>query len=70
MKTFAELDIENNGQYIKLLSAVAKLSGLFSESATPLVYYRAVEIFFAKALKHRTCLVQIPPSMQDINRSA
>lgn len=51
MKTFAELDIENNGQYIKLLSAVAKLSGLFSESATPLVYYRAVENIFCKSFK-------------------
>lgn len=51
MKTFAELDIENNGQYIKLLSAVAKLSGLFSESAIPLVYYRAVENIFCKSFE-------------------
>lgn len=35
MKSFAEIDIDNDGNYLKMLSAVAKLSGLFSESATP-----------------------------------
>lgn len=49
MKTFAELDIENNGQYIKLLSAVAKLSGLFSESSIPFVNYRVAENIFCKS---------------------
>ena len=49
MKTFAELDIENEGQYIKLLSAVAKLSGLFSESTIPFVNYRVAENIFCKS---------------------
>lgn len=49
MKTFAELDIETNGDYIKLLSAVAKLSGLFSESSTPFVNYRIAENIFCKS---------------------
>lgn len=49
MKTFAELDIEANGKYIKLLSAVAKLSGLFSESSIPFVNYRVVENIFCKS---------------------
>ena len=49
MKTFAELDIETNGDYIKLLSAVAKLSGLFSESSTPFVNYRVIENIFCKS---------------------
>ena len=43
MKTFVELDIENKGEYIKLLSAVSKLSGLFSDSAVPFINYRVVE---------------------------
>lgn len=49
MKTFAEIDIENDGQYIQLLSAVAKLSGLFSESLTPFVNYRVAENIFCKS---------------------
>ena len=49
MKTYAELDIENKGQYIKLLSAVAKLSGLFSESSIPFINYRVAENIFCKS---------------------
>ena len=49
MKTFAELDIENKGQYIQLLTAVAKLSGLFSESSIPFVNYRVAENIFCKS---------------------
>ena len=49
MKTFAEIDIENRGQYIKLLSAVEKLSGLFSESSIPFVNYRVAENIFCKS---------------------
>jgi hypothetical protein len=49
MKSFAEIDIENNGIYLKLLSAVAKLSGLFSESAVPFINYRVVENIFCKS---------------------
>ena len=30
MKSFAEIDLENNGNYLRLLSAVSKLSCLFS----------------------------------------
>lgn len=48
-KTFAEIDIENNGNYLNLLSAVAKLSKLFSESATPYLYYRAAENIFCRS---------------------
>jgi len=49
LKTFAELDIENEGQYIKLLTAVAKLSGLFSESPIPFVNYRVAENIFCRS---------------------
>ncbi|QQR98278.1 MAG: restriction endonuclease [Sphingobacteriales bacterium] len=48
MKSFAEIDIDNNGNYLKLLSAVAKLSGLFSESATPFINYRVAENIFCR----------------------
>jgi len=49
MKSFAELDKENNGNYIKLLSATAKLSRLYSESQIPYLYYRAAENIFCKS---------------------
>ncbi|MDO4224826.1 MAG: restriction endonuclease [Bergeyella zoohelcum] len=49
MKSFAQIDIENNGNYIKLLSAVAKLSGLFSESAVPFINYRVAENIFCRS---------------------
>lgn len=49
MKSFADLDKENNGNYIKLLSATAKLSRLFSESQVPYLYYRAAENIFCKS---------------------
>ena len=49
MKSFAELDIENKGNYLKLLSAAAKLSRLFSESQIPYLYYRAAENIFCKS---------------------
>lgn len=48
MKTFAELDIENKGEYLKLLSSVSKLSGLFSDSAIPFISYRVVENLFCR----------------------
>lgn len=51
MKTFAEIDFENNGNYIKLLSAVAKLSGLFSESSIPFINYRVAENIFCKSFQ-------------------
>ncbi len=49
MKSFAELDIENNGDYLKLLSAVSKLSGLFSESSVPFINYRVAENIFCRS---------------------
>lgn len=49
MKSFAEIDIENNGNYLKLLSAVSKLSGLFSESSIPFINYRVAENIFCRS---------------------
>ncbi|MFV0392371.1 MAG: hypothetical protein ACK5KP_10900 [Paludibacteraceae bacterium] len=49
MKTFAEIDLENNGDYIKLLSSIAKLSGLFSESSIPFINYRVAENVFCRS---------------------
>lgn len=49
MKSFAEIDIENNGNYIKLLAAVSKLSGLFSESSIPYINYRVAENIFCNS---------------------
>lgn len=49
MKSFADIDIEKNGNYLKLLSAVSKLSGLFSESAVPFINYRVAENIFCRS---------------------
>ncbi|MAX69527.1 MAG: restriction endonuclease [Flavobacteriaceae bacterium] len=49
MKSFVEIDQENNGDYIKLLSAISKLSGLFSESSIPLINYRVAENIFCRS---------------------
>ncbi|MCF6347403.1 MAG: restriction endonuclease [Flavobacteriaceae bacterium] len=49
MKSFAKIDLENNGDYLKLLSAVSKLSGLFSESAIPFINYRVAENIFCRS---------------------
>ena len=49
MKSFAEIDIENKGFYLKLLSAVSKLPGLFSESAIPFINYRVAENIFCRS---------------------
>lgn len=51
MKSFAEIDIKNNGNYLKLLSAVSKLSGLFSESAVPFINYRIAENIFCRSFE-------------------
>ena len=48
MKSFAEIDRENNGDYVKLLTSVASLSGLFSDSETPLNNYRSAENIFCR----------------------
>ncbi len=49
MKSFAEIDKENDGDYLKLLGAVSKLSGLFSESSVPFINYRVAENIFCKS---------------------
>ena len=49
MKSFAEIDIEKNGNYLKLLSAVSKLSRLFSESSVPFINYRVAENIFCRS---------------------
>ncbi|HZJ80077.1 MAG TPA: hypothetical protein VFC69_05815 [Dysgonamonadaceae bacterium] len=49
MKTFVEIDQEDNGSYLELLSAVSKLSGLFSESSTPYINYRIAENIFCES---------------------
>lgn len=53
MKSFAEIDIEQNGNYLKLLSAASKLSGLFSESAVPFINYRVAENIFCRSFEAR-----------------
>jgi hypothetical protein len=49
LKSFAQIDIERKGNYLKLLSAVSKLSGLFSESSIPFINYRVAENIFCKS---------------------
>jgi len=49
MSIFATKDIETNGDYLKLLTAVSKLSGLFSESAIPFINYRVAENIFCRS---------------------
>ncbi|MCH6236115.1 hypothetical protein [Cognataquiflexum rubidum] len=49
MINFVELDKKNNGNYLKLLGAVSKLSGLFSESSIPFINYRVAENIFCKS---------------------
>lgn len=49
MNTFAQQDKNNNGDYIKLLTSIAKLSGLFSDSDIPYINYRVAENVFCRA---------------------
>ena len=51
MKSFDLIDRENKGDYLKLLSAVSKLSGLFSDSSTPYINYRVAENIFCKSFE-------------------
>ncbi|MBL8004685.1 MAG: restriction endonuclease [Candidatus Kapabacteria bacterium] len=51
MTSFAELDQERNGDYLNLLTAVSKLSGLFSESVVPFINYRVIENIFCKSFQ-------------------
>lgn len=49
MISFAKIDEQNNGNYLKLLKAVSKLSGLFSESSIPFINYRVAENIFCRS---------------------
>jgi hypothetical protein len=49
MKSFVEIDNETGGNYLNLLSAVSKLSGLFSESSIPFINYRVAENIFCRS---------------------
>jgi hypothetical protein len=49
MKSFADIDIETKGDYLKLLSVVSKISGLFSESSIPYINYRLAENIFCRS---------------------
>ena len=49
MKSFAEIDIEKNGNYLRLLSAASKMSGLFSDSSIPYINYRVAENIFCRS---------------------
>lgn len=49
MISFAKIDIQSDGEYLKLLSAISKLSGLFSDSAIPFINYRVAENIFCKS---------------------
>ncbi len=51
MKSFVAIDIENKGNYLKLLAAVSKLSRLFSESAVPFINYRVAENIFCRSFE-------------------
>ena len=48
MKSFSQIDLDTQGDYLNLLAAVSKLSALFSDSATPLINYRVAENIFCK----------------------
>lgn len=49
MKPFAQIDTEQNGNYLKLLSVTAKLSRLFSENQVPFLHYRTAENIFCRS---------------------
>ena len=49
MISFASQNSQGREEYIKLLSAVAQLSGLFSESDIPYINYRVAENVFCRS---------------------
>lgn len=51
MKLFNNDKIRDNGDYLNLLSAVSKISGLFSESSIPYINYRVAENIFCKCFE-------------------
>ena len=70
MKSFAEIDRENNGDYVKLLTSVASLSALFSDSETPLINYRSAENIFCRSFNAKIYPDLTRHLMQNINQSA
>lgn len=51
MKQLLGIDKEKEREYIRLLQAISKLSGLFSNSATPLINYRVAENIFCRSFQ-------------------
>lgn len=49
MVNFVNIDLLNNGNYLKLLKAISKLSGLFSDNSIPYINYRVVENIFCRS---------------------
>jgi hypothetical protein len=49
MISFAEIDKVHQGEYIKLLTLVSRLSSLFSESDVPFINYRVAENIFCRS---------------------
>jgi hypothetical protein len=49
MKSFVEIDRSIDGNYLKLLAAVSKLSNLFSENSIPYLNYRVAENIFCRS---------------------
>lgn len=47
--SFARQDIASRGDYLRLLGAVSSLSGLFSDSPIPYLYYRVAENVFCRS---------------------
>jgi hypothetical protein len=53
MKTFAEIDKENKGEYVKIITSLAKLSGLFSDNIIPYIDSRGIENAFCRGFNAR-----------------
>lgn len=51
MSQFAAIDLKNGGNYIELIKAISKLSGLFSDSSIPYINYRVIENIFCKSFE-------------------
>lgn len=61
MKSFIEIDQDNKGDYLKLLTVTAKLSKLFSDNSVPYIYtIELLKIFFVEVLMQIIFLGQIP----------
>lgn len=53
MLTFGQQDKAGKGEYIRLLTAISNLSGLFSESTIPFIHYRVAENVFCRSFGAR-----------------